>query len=330
MGIFLVPVPPKSRGHMLSAEDRLWTARQDGRPLERYVEEFVELSSKVNWPDAILNTCFLRGLDEDTIRYLEPECLFSLVESINLILFLNGSEFEIEEVQSRSCFPRPAPSEIRSAWPVHQPPISSTYHSSGHSPGLLPDPTHKPPKRKSSKRSRRSKRVVTTSPEPPTFLEPAPAFHEPPKEAEWLIDFGVEPTVPAFHEPAPGFLEPLPAFREPAPAFRRARSSSRQARLSDPRRALFGPRRALSGLQTLASPPTLTSPRIPSSHQEFPQDNFLGRGHVPMGAELLGGVLTLQWPAKAPDPPWPPTAPDPPWPPIASDPPWSPELLDPP
>ncbi|ROL47044.1 hypothetical protein DPX16_20696 [Anabarilius grahami] len=111
MCIFLVPVPPKKYGRKLSVEDRLWTIRQDGRPLEKYVEEFAELFSKVSYFEAILNSCFLRGLNEDTIRFCEPECLYSLVESINLVLFLNGSEFEIEEVHRRSYSPRPAPSE---------------------------------------------------------------------------------------------------------------------------------------------------------------------------------------------------------------------------
>jgi len=81
------------------AEDRLWSLRQSGRPLERYVEEFSELSCQVGWPDASLSACFLMGLDEDTIRNSEPACYFSLVESINLVLYLNGSKFEVEEVK---------------------------------------------------------------------------------------------------------------------------------------------------------------------------------------------------------------------------------------
>ncbi|ROL53487.1 Retrotransposon-like protein 1 [Anabarilius grahami] len=43
-GIFLVPIPPTVHRHRVSAVDRLWTLRQDGRPLERYVEEFSELA----------------------------------------------------------------------------------------------------------------------------------------------------------------------------------------------------------------------------------------------------------------------------------------------
>ncbi|ROI98724.1 Immune-associated nucleotide-binding protein 1 [Anabarilius grahami] len=219
MGIFLVPVPPKKRQPKLSAEDRIWALKLDGHPLERYVEEFAELSSKVSWPDAILNSCFLRGLDKDTIRYFKPECLFSLVESINLILLLNGSEFEVEEVHKRLYFPRPAPSETQVPWPVRQPPISSTYLSSGHTPIALSNPLPMPPKKKSSARPRRPKKSAAASPEPPSkpadeqpkpvFHEPAPAFHEPPNEAECisrhsgaveLIDRGIKKKDTERHE----------------------------------------------------------------------------------------------------------------------------------
>ncbi|ROL42564.1 hypothetical protein DPX16_13971 [Anabarilius grahami] len=195
MGIFLVPVPSRKRQPRLSVEDRLWMLRQDDRPLEQYVEEFAELSSQVSWPDAILNSCFLRGLDEDTIRFCEPECLYSLVESINLVLSLNGSEFEIEEVHS------------------------------GCAPGLQPETTPKPSKRRATKRSRRSKRPVFAE-AAPVFVEPASACQEPPSEEKWLIDFWTEPAPPAFPEPRSSLPRaplqpspsPAPAAHEPAPA----------------------------------------------------------------------------------------------------------------
>ncbi|ROL46217.1 hypothetical protein DPX16_6251 [Anabarilius grahami] len=173
MGIFLVPVPAKNRQHLpfskehSSAVDRLWGFRQDGRPLERYVEEFSELAYLVNWPDAPLNSCFLAGIDEDTIRFSKPACFFSLVENINLILFLNGSDFEIEEVQKESCSPRPVPSETQAAWPVRQPPVSPTYSSSGYSPGVLPDQKPKPPKNRSTAKTRRPKKVASVSSKSP-------------------------------------------------------------------------------------------------------------------------------------------------------------------
>jgi len=35
-------------------EDQLWCLQQGGRPLERYVEEFLELSYQVSWHNAVL------------------------------------------------------------------------------------------------------------------------------------------------------------------------------------------------------------------------------------------------------------------------------------
>ncbi|ROL41919.1 hypothetical protein DPX16_0462 [Anabarilius grahami] len=147
MGIFLVPISPEPPKEDVSAVDRLWDLWQDGRPLDRYVEEFSELSYLLNWPDAPLNACFLMGLDEGTIRYSEPACFFSQVESINLILFLNGSDFEIEEVQERMCLPRPVPSEKHAAWSVHPQPVSSMYPSSESAHLVLPVQKPKPPKK---------------------------------------------------------------------------------------------------------------------------------------------------------------------------------------
>jgi len=271
MGIFLVPVPPKGRQPKLSAEDRIWTAKQDGRPLERYVEEFTELSSKVSWPEAILNSCFLRSLDKDTIRDFEPECLFFLVESINLILFLNGSEFEIEEVQNRLYSPRPAPSETQVAWPVHQPPNSSTYRSSGHSVLVLSDPQPKPPKKKrSSQRSRRPQRMGAFSPELPTKPASEPEMPTPVPEGLLIEYEGMSWTPspdpsPAFHEPAPAFdkpalivFEPAPTFLEPAPA------------LNEPAPALNEPAPALNKPAPASAKPAtvLDGPSPPSSIQQ--------------------------------------------------------------
>ncbi|ROL48235.1 hypothetical protein DPX16_5629 [Anabarilius grahami] len=127
MGIFLTPVNPES----LQAEDRLCRLRQSGRPLERYVEEFLEVSYLVGWPDASLNAVFLMGLDKDIIRYSEPACNFSLVNSINLILFLNGSNFEVDEIKKNQHYPCPAPSAAYQASPAHLTPEPCTYRFNG-------------------------------------------------------------------------------------------------------------------------------------------------------------------------------------------------------
>ncbi|ROL53302.1 hypothetical protein DPX16_23819 [Anabarilius grahami] len=130
MGLFLLPISPAVPKTTILAVDRLGHLRKNACPLERYVEEFSDLSCLVGWPDASLNVCFLMGLDEDTIRYIEPACYFSLVESVNLILYLNGSNFEVEEVKEKKYPPCPAPSETHVAWSAHLPPVPSTYPSS--------------------------------------------------------------------------------------------------------------------------------------------------------------------------------------------------------
>ncbi|ROL54221.1 hypothetical protein DPX16_10644 [Anabarilius grahami] len=93
MGLFLLLSDPADTNNTILAVDRLWGLRQNDRPLERYVEEFSELSCQVGWPDAPLNACFLMSLDKDTIRYSEPA----------------------------------SPSETHVAWSAHFPPVPSTY-----------------------------------------------------------------------------------------------------------------------------------------------------------------------------------------------------------
>ncbi|ROI16625.1 hypothetical protein DPX16_22602 [Anabarilius grahami] len=192
------------------------------------------------------------GLDEDMIRYSEPACLFSLVESINLILFLNGSDFEIEEVQERTCLPRPVPSEKHVAWSV-----SSTYPSSGSAHVVLPDPKPKPPKKMAAAASKARHEMAAPSLKPPkemaaaasksrhevaaaklkqprTMAAAAPeplnkvatAKHKPPikmsaavpepqnERDHWLIDFWSEPVAPSFHESAPSLQKPAPVLHE--------------------------------------------------------------------------------------------------------------------
>ncbi|ROL53894.1 hypothetical protein DPX16_9594 [Anabarilius grahami] len=119
MGLFLHPVASSPPQPLMptSVAERLASLFQVGRSLERYVEEFVELAFLTNWSDARLNALFLDGLDVDTIRVDEPEDSFSLSETINLILYLNGSDFFVDEVQDM-CPSRPVPPETQVARPV--------------------------------------------------------------------------------------------------------------------------------------------------------------------------------------------------------------------
>ncbi|ROJ08800.1 hypothetical protein DPX16_3110 [Anabarilius grahami] len=73
MGIFLTPVYPES----LQAEERLCRLRQSGRPLERYVEEFLEVCYLVSWTDASLNAVFLMCMGKNSF-FLNTKALFNI------------------------------------------------------------------------------------------------------------------------------------------------------------------------------------------------------------------------------------------------------------
>ncbi|KAL0176955.1 hypothetical protein M9458_029285 [Cirrhinus mrigala] len=113
------------------AEDALWRLRQDGRELERYVEEFIELSHQVGWHETSLGAVFVLGLDDETIRCELPTCSFPLIELINLILYLNGSDFEVEEVQSPIRSHPPVSSQTQRHVPACPKPRTSTYRVNG-------------------------------------------------------------------------------------------------------------------------------------------------------------------------------------------------------
>ncbi len=90
------------------------------------MEEFLELSHRVSWHDAALGACFQLGLNDETIRCDPPICDFPLIELINLILFLNGSDCVVEEIpESR----HPAPAGTRRVSPAYPMPRAPTYLS---------------------------------------------------------------------------------------------------------------------------------------------------------------------------------------------------------
>ncbi|XP_067233063.1 uncharacterized protein [Chanodichthys erythropterus] len=164
------PTSPMPHTTTLSAGERLIGLLQVGRSLERYVEEFVELAYLSDWPEAVLISLFLDGLDDDTIHFDEPVFCFSLSKTINLILWLNGTKFCVDRVQDKCC--RPVHPESRLAGSVSQSPASSAYPSSElpACPMLDPHSSTGP-----SKWRRRKKKAAPVSPEPaPVSPEPAP------------------------------------------------------------------------------------------------------------------------------------------------------------
>ncbi|KAL0151375.1 hypothetical protein M9458_053369, partial [Cirrhinus mrigala] len=116
---------------MITAEEALLGLRQGGRRLERYVEEFLELANQLSWHDAALGACFQLGLDNETIRYDLPMCEYPLIELINLVLYLNGSKFEVEEIREDYMSRRPAPSGTRRVVLALTSPGTPTYRTNG-------------------------------------------------------------------------------------------------------------------------------------------------------------------------------------------------------
>ncbi|ROL45267.1 hypothetical protein DPX16_17878 [Anabarilius grahami] len=356
MGIFLVPVPPKP----LKADERLCRLRQGGRPLERYVEEFLEVSNLVSWTDACINVVFLMGLDKDVIRYNEPACNFSLVDSLNSILLLNGSNFEVDEIQKNQS-PCPAPSATYRASPAHLTPEPCTYRFNGPAYAWPPVATKPsaPAAAEPSGPAYSWPPVAAKPSAPAAAAEPSgPAYSRPPVAAEPSAPAAAEPYGPAYSSPpalsepaAPALSEPVaPVSTEPVPVpvgilivFEGMDWTSLPASpvsaaepaspvchepapaLSEPFQARHKPAPALSEpFQAHGSTPlrglTKTSLNLPKY--------FLGGGQVPVGgvhvgATHVGGLPTPPWQPTSPDPPWPAKAPDPPW---LMDPPWRPPL----
>ncbi len=124
------------------------------------MEEFLELFNRVSWHVAALGACFLLGLDDEVIRCDLPVSDFPLIELINLIFFLNGSDEEVEEIPRPH---HPTPAGTRRISPAHPTPRTSAYLSNGSY--HLPNPKHPPCLRSSS---------ILLSPEPPSSAKPRP------------------------------------------------------------------------------------------------------------------------------------------------------------
>ncbi|XP_058617495.1 histone-lysine N-methyltransferase 2D-like [Onychostoma macrolepis] len=193
---------------MLAAETRLWTLRQAGWRLERYVEEFCELAHQLSWRDAVLGACFLQGLDDDIIRCDLPSSDFPLKELLNLVLLLNDSNFEIHEVvepRQSSC---PAHAEARHIAPAHLKPGTPTYRTnrSDH----LPD--HKYPQ------VLLNTSIVPSSGRPPRSTANPPterAANPPPRSVAGLLVPSSSPSPPLVPSSSPS--PPLVQSSSPSP-----------------------------------------------------------------------------------------------------------------
>ncbi len=124
---------------MTAAEYALWGLRQGGlRSEEICGRVFLEVSTRLRWDDTALSACFHLGLDYETIRCNLTISNFPLIKLIYLVLFLNGSDLEVEVIPE-SC--HPAPAGTRGASPAHPMPRISTYLQRLPPPAKLQSPS---------------------------------------------------------------------------------------------------------------------------------------------------------------------------------------------
>uniref|UniRef100_A0A671R8I4 Retrotransposon gag domain-containing protein n=1 Tax=Sinocyclocheilus anshuiensis TaxID=1608454 RepID=A0A671R8I4_9TELE len=124
------------------AEDKLRGLRQVGQKLEQYVEDFLELANQLSWHDAALGACFQLGLDGETIRCDLPVCNYPLIELIDLVLYLNGSNHEVEEIKEK--FQSRRTPTYRTNGSNHPQLSPGRAPDSSFSPGRAPDPQLSP------------------------------------------------------------------------------------------------------------------------------------------------------------------------------------------
>ncbi|ROL43111.1 hypothetical protein DPX16_14823 [Anabarilius grahami] len=91
MGILLTSVKPA---------DRLLCLFQDGRSIEDYVGEFLEISHLVSWNDDTLKTVFWCGLDDHLYQQVPVAATTcSQVQYVEYVLWLSGSSLTVGEVE---------------------------------------------------------------------------------------------------------------------------------------------------------------------------------------------------------------------------------------
>uniref|UniRef100_A0A673KUF2 Uncharacterized protein n=1 Tax=Sinocyclocheilus rhinocerous TaxID=307959 RepID=A0A673KUF2_9TELE len=342
---------------MTAAEDRLWCLRQGGRELERYVEEFLELSNQVSWFDSALGVCFRLGQDDDVIGCDLHTYSFPLIGLVNHVLYLNGVSLKVEEVQSDH---HPVPPENHRASPAHpspgtlhipgqmfRPPISSQHR-------LCPQPRGRSSvksaqfTRNQGRRMRRKglfKALIpaSTAPELAPVRAPVPEFS--PERAP-VPEFSPERApVPEFspeRAPVPEFSPekaPVPEFspksapvptssprRAPVPKSRPGRATVSELGLRRPSKDYILPKDFFWGGGS-RGPSVEAGPRAEARTPEFPAPQWLPELPVPPWPPELSAPLCL---SELPVPPWPPERSAPPLPLELSAPPWLPSLPAPP
>ncbi len=346
----------------------LLSITQDGRPIEYYVEEFLQLANQVPWNDGTLKVVFWTGLN-DHLYLLAPAATTpgSLAQYIDYVLLLAGSPLTvgaIDEDDKVAPVPKSTPVEgisipkSKSEMTVTKiipppetammvpPPKTAMMVPPPETAMMVPPPVTvmmvPPPATKIVPPPETAMMVpppvtVMMVPPPATKIVPPPetAMMVPPPETTMMLPAARQcPPVPAPRMcppvPAPRMCPPVPAPRKcpPVPA-----PPEHPLVPAPPERPLVP---APSERPLVPAPPERpTEPAPPEWPLEgnLPKKIFLG-GHIPLvcvaGPRTKATELPdLPWPPEK-NRPWPPEPPVPPWPPESPDPPWPPEAPDPP
>ncbi|KAL0195734.1 hypothetical protein M9458_009306, partial [Cirrhinus mrigala] len=116
---------------MLWAEEFLFNIQQAERPLEQYVEEFLNVLYLVSLSDAMINTCFQMGQNYDKLfcSITSDDCRKPVAEFINHVLALCHSNYYVDVKDSNL-----SPIWEHAAAPAHHQPASSMCCSNEHTP----------------------------------------------------------------------------------------------------------------------------------------------------------------------------------------------------
>ncbi len=138
--------------------------------------EFLELSNRVSWHDAALGACFQLGLDETTIRCDLSVSDFPLIELINLVLYLNGSDWEVKNVRAIIIQPLLRTAGPLQFTPCRDPPHTWPMATATHIPLCFHEPVSGPPTAEICPRlpSPAPRSIPILSPEEPSTALPSP------------------------------------------------------------------------------------------------------------------------------------------------------------
>ncbi len=334
--------PDQYRMHRMSSTidpaTVLLSITQDGRPIEYYVEEFLQLANQVPWNDGTLKVVFWTGLN-DHLYLLAPAATTpgSLAQYIEYVLLLAGSPLTvgaIDEDDKGAPVPKTTPVEGISI-PKSQSEMTVTK--------IIPNYTirwFRRPRRRLCRYPR-----LLSSPQDP-FLASALQCLLLAIALQCLLLASAllrlrwsRPALLSLRWSRPALL----SLRWSRPALLRFRWSRPAPRFqSAPECPRFQSAPECPRFQSASKCLLFQSAhQIPSRGGRSPSlpNNFFWGGYIPvilvaivamLGTVVRATMAQPPWPPKLPDPPWPPKLPDPPWPPESPDPPWPSKLPAPP